>query len=141
MVVPGSAKWDAGYKTIMDAIAKARAAVVKARLKQAGRPLAAFVETSDDGFKFEAMIPIEAAPTGTADLGPDVKIGATPSGKAVKFQHRGAYDDVDATYEAITAYLDEKGYEARDVFVEEYLNDPKGSDDSSLAMDIYVFIK
>ena len=30
-----------------------------------------------------------------------------------------------ATYEAITAYLDEKGIDAQDMFVEEYLNDVK----------------
>ncbi|MDE2365068.1 MAG: GyrI-like domain-containing protein, partial [Hyphomicrobiales bacterium] len=95
----------------------------------------------DDNFKFQAMIPLDAAPTGTVDLGPDAKIGETPAGRAIKFQHRGAYDDVDSTYEAITAYLDEKGYDAQNVFVEEYLNDPKGSDDTALALDIYVFVK
>lgn len=141
VVVAGAAKWDDGYKSIMAAVAKARAAVLKANLKEGGRPLAAFVDTDDDGFKYEAMIPLEAAPTSPVDLGADAKIGATPAGKAIKFQHRGAYDDVDSTYEAITAYLDEKGYEAQNVFVEEYVNDPKGSDDSSLALDIYVFIK
>ncbi len=76
-----------------------------------------------------------------ADLPPDVAVGTNPSGKALKFQHRGAYDDIDSTYEAITAYLDEKGLEARNVFVEEYLNDANGADDANLALDIYVFIK
>lgn len=141
VVVKGAAGWDDGYKAIMAAIAKARAAALKGNLKESGRPVAAFVDTDDNGFKFEAMIPIDAAPAGAVDLGPDAKIGSTPSGKAIKFQHRGAYDDVDSTYEAITAYLDEKGYDAQNVFVEEYLNDPKGSDDTALAMDIYVFIK
>ncbi len=45
----------------------------------------------------------------------------------MRFEHRGAYDDIDATYEAITAYLDEKGIDAQEVFVEEYLNDVKTS--------------
>ena len=87
------------------------------------------------------MIPVETPTGGPGDLGADAKLGATPAGKAIKFQHRGAYDDVDSTYEAITAYLDEKGYDAQNVFVEEYLNDPKGADDTALALDIYVFIK
>ncbi len=141
VVVKGASSWDDGYKAIMAAIAKARAAALKGNLKESGRPVAAFVDTDDNGFKFEAMVPIEAAPAGALDLGADAKIGATPGGRAIKFQHRGAYDDVDSTYEAITAYLDEKGYDAQNVFVEEYLNDPKGSDDTALAMDIYVFIK
>jgi effector-binding domain-containing protein len=141
VVIRGAANWDDGYKAIMGAIAKVRAATLKAGLKEAGRPIASFVDTDDNGFKYEAMIPIEAAPTGAVDLGTEAKLGATPAGKAIKFQHRGAYDDVDSTYEAITAYLDEKGYDAQNVFVEEYLNDPKGSDDTGLALDIYVFIK
>ena len=123
------------------ALAKARAAMAKAGLKEGGRPVAAFVDTDDDNFKFQAMIPLDAAPAGTVDLGPDAKIAQTPAGRAIKFQHRGAYDDVDSTYEAITAFLDEKGYEAQNVFAEEYLNDPKGADDSALELAIYVFIK
>ncbi len=141
IVVAGSAKWEDGYKAITAALAKGRAAVLKAGLKEGGRPVAAFVDTDDDSFKFQAMIPLDAPAPASADLGPDVKAGETPAGRAIKFQHRGAYDDVDSTYEAITAFLDEKGYEAQNVFVEEYLNDPKGADDSALEMAIYVFIK
>ena len=85
------------------------------------------------------MIPL-TLPHGSGRSRPDVKIGATPGGKALKFQHRGAYDDVDSTPRR-SAYLDEKGYDALNVFVEEYLNDPKGPEDTGLALDIYVFIK
>ena len=38
-------------------------------------------------------------------------------------------------------FLDEKGLEARNLFVEEYLNDPKDSTDMALQVDIYVFLK
>jgi len=141
IVVSGAAKWEDGYKAITAALARARAAMAKAGLKEGGRPIAAFVDTDDDSFKFQAMIPLDAPVAGSLDLGPDAKAGETPAGRAIKFQHRGAYDDVDSTYEAITAFLDEKGYEAQNVFVEEYLNDPKGADDSALELAIYVFIK
>ena len=141
IVVSGAAKWEDGYKAITAALARARGAMAKAGLKEGGRPIAAFVDTDDDSFKFQAMIPLDAPVAGSVDLGPDAKAGETPAGRAIKFQHRGAYDDVDSTYEAITAFLDEKGYEAQNVFVEEYLNDPKGADDSALELAIYVFIK
>jgi effector-binding domain-containing protein len=52
-----------------------------------------------------------------------------PSGKALKFLHRKAYDDTDSTYDLITASLDEKGLEAKNRFVEEYLTDTKESDE------------
>ena len=54
----------------------------------------------------------------------DIAVGQAPSGKALKFVHRGSYDAMDSTYEAITNYLDDKQLEAKDVFVEEYVSDP-----------------
>ena len=141
VVLAGTADWENGFKNINAAIAKVRAAVAKAGLTPTGHAIASFVDTDDNGFKFEAMVPIEKAPDGKTDLGEGVHIGATPGGKALKFQHRGAYEDIDTTYEAITAYLDEKNLEAQNVFIEEYLNDPKGADDTSAEVDIYVLIK
>ncbi len=82
-----------------------------------------------------------ASPIRRPPLADPVKLGQTPVGKAMKFEHRGEYDDIDSTYDAITAYLDEKGVDAQDVFVEEYLNEPKTPDDPNLQVDIYVLIR
>ena len=70
-----------------------------------------------------------------------MKIGESPGGKAIKFLHRGAYDDIDSTYDLITAFLDEKGLESQNRFVEEYLTDTTEPDDVNLEADIYVFLK
>ena len=70
-----------------------------------------------------------------------VKIGQTPSGKTMRFEHDGSYADIDATYDAITAYLDEKGVDAQDSFIEEYANDVKEADDPALQVNIYVLLK
>lgn len=137
----GSSNWEDGYKVIGDSLAKLRAAADKNKMKVSGRPIAVFVETDDGGFKYEAMLPVDAPADAKFDLGGDIALGQSPAGKAIKFPHRGAYDDIDSTYEAITAYLDEKGLEARNLFVEEYLNDGKDSSDMSLQVDIYVFLK
>jgi effector-binding domain-containing protein len=137
----GSATWDEGFKAITGALTQIQSEMTKARLTASGHPFTVFVETDDAGFRYEAMIPLDKAPEGKSELTKDVQIGSSPSGKAMKFQHRGAYDDIDATYEAITAYLDEKNIEAQNMFVEEYLTDLKASDDQSLEVDIYVFIK
>lgn len=141
LVLAGSSDWENGFKSLTEALAKVRAAATKAGLAATGHPVAAFIDTDDNGFKFEAMLPVDKAPEGKTDLGGGVKAGMTPGGKALKFQHRGAYEDIDTTYEAITAYLDEKNLEAQNVFVEEYLNEPKGADDSNAEVDIYVLIK
>ena len=63
-------------------------------------------------------------------------------GKAIKFQHRGAYEDIDSTYDLITAYLDEKSLAGRRIsLIEEYLILLISAEDPYLAVDIYVFLK
>lgn len=139
-VLKGEGKWDEAAKLLAAALAKLTAATNKAGLAVNGRPIAVFTRTDEQGFKFEAMAPLSKAPEGKPKLADGVEIGSSPSGKALKFQHRGAYDEVDATYEAIAAYLDEKGVDTKDLIVEEYLTDFKG-DDASVDVDIYVFLK
>lgn len=140
-VLRGQGSWTDGLKTLSDSIAKVTAAAAKAGLAVNGRPLAVFTETDDNGFRFEAMAPIDKAPEGKPKLENGVEIGSSPAGKALKFQHRGPYDDIDSTYEAITAFLDEKGLDTKNLFVEEYLTDLKTSEDEGLEIDIYVFVK
>jgi effector-binding domain-containing protein len=140
-IVAAEAKWDEGFASIKGSLAKIKAAMDKAGLKPAGSPFTVFTQTSDSGFSYEAMVPLAEKPAGKDELSPDVKLGSSPSGMAIKFQHRGPYDDIDSTYDLITAYLDEKGLEAGDFFIEEYLTDLTTSEDPNLAVDIYVFLK
>jgi effector-binding domain-containing protein len=137
----GKASRDEVYSAIMASLAMVRGELDKAGLKPAGHSLAVFLTADDNGFTYRAEIPIEAIPEGKTQLSPAVKFGQTPAGKAMRFEHRGAYDEIDATYEAITAYLDEKGVDAQDIFMEEYLNDVKTTDDPNLEVDIYVLVK
>ncbi|QGM98243.1 GyrI-like domain-containing protein [Methylocystis parvus] len=139
-LLKGQGKWEGAAKTLSEALTKLNAAVKKAGLAVNGRPVAVFTKTDDAGFTFEAMAPLAAAPEGKPKLADGVEIGASPAGKALKFQHRGAYDEIDATYEAIAAYLDEKGLDTKDLIVEEYLTDFKG-EDANVDVDIYVFLK
>jgi effector-binding domain-containing protein len=140
-LLSGDSDWENGFKSISGAIAKVDAAVKTAGLTPAGRPFAVFLSTDDANFHFEAMVPLSEKPEGKTELTDGVKLGSSPSGKAIKFLHRGAYEDIDSTYDLITAFLDEKGLEAKNLFIEEYLSDTKESDDTSLEADIYVFLK
>ncbi len=139
-VLKGQGKWDEAAKTISAALAKVHDAASRAGLAVNGRPVAVFTKTDDAGFTFEAMAPLAAAPEGKVKLADGVEIGASPAGRALKFQHRGAYDEIDATYEAIAAFLDEKGLDTKDLIIEEYLTDFKG-DDANVDVDIYVFLR
>jgi effector-binding domain-containing protein len=133
-------EWANAFKFIREQIAKIDEAIGKAGLTQAGHPFAVFLETNDQGFEIDAMVPIAGNPKAD-ELPGGVKIGESPSGKVIKFLHRGSYDDIDSTYDLITAFLDEKGLESQNRFIEEYLTDTAEPDDAGLEADIYVFLK
>jgi effector-binding domain-containing protein len=139
--IEGKADKDEIYSAILNSLSAVKREMDKANLAPAGRPVAVFVESDDTGFTYHAGYPLAAAPDGKSSLSDSVKIGQTPSGKAMRFEHQGAYGDIDATYDAITAYLDDKGIDAQDTFVEEYANDVKDPDDPTLQVNIYVLLK
>lgn len=141
VMVPGQSSYDDAFKSIKASMDKVKQAMEKAGLKPSGHPITIFSEPDDKGFKYKFAIPIGAKPEGKPDLGGDVTIGETPSGKAIKFQHRGAYEDIDSTYDVITAYLDAKGLQVDNPYIEEYLTDLTTPDDPNLQVDIYVFVK
>jgi effector-binding domain-containing protein len=139
--IEGKADKDEIYSSILGSLSLVKREMDNANLTLAGRPIAVFVESDDTGFKYHAGYPLTAAPEGKSSLSDTVKIGQTPSGKAMRFEHQGAYGDIDATYDAITAYLDDKGIDAQDTFIEEYANDVKDADDPTLQVNIYVLLK
>ena len=139
--IEGKADKDEIYSSILGSLSLVKREMDKANLTPAGRPIAVFVESDDTGFKYHAGYPLTAAPEGKSSLSETVKVGQTPSGKAMRFEHQGAYGDIDATYDAITAYLDDKGIDAQDTFIEEYANDVKDPDDPTLQVNIYVMLK
>jgi effector-binding domain-containing protein len=139
--IEGKADKDEIYSAILNSLSAVKRDMDKANISPAGRPVAVFVESDDTGFKYHAGYPLAAAPEGKSSLSDAVKIGQTPSGKAMRFEHQGAYGDIDATYDAITAYLDDKGIDAQDTFIEEYANDVKDPDDPTLQVNIYVLLK
>lgn len=137
-VFTGEGTWDNGFRVIFDAIRKVREELAKADIKPTGRPLAVFLDTDDTSFRFQAMVPIAAIPADKSQLTPEIRFGTNPSGKALRFTHKAPYDEIDNTYEAITAYLDAKGIVAKEAFIEEYRTDPKDASDPDLQINVYV---
>ena len=135
----GSGMWDSAFETITGSFKTVNAAMAKAGLKASGPLMTIYTSTDDTGFQYEAAVPVEKAPTLGADSG--VAVGMSPAGKALKFIHRGSYDAMDATYEAITNYLDEKQLEAKDLFIEQYMKDPLTTPEDDLVIEVYVPLK
>src|SRR5665213_1837585 len=98
-----------------------------------------YTQTDDTGFNFRAAMPV-AEPPKDPPKG-DIAVGKAPTGKALKFVHRGSYDSMDITYEAITNYLDDKRLESMDPFIEEYATNPATTKSDDLVVTIYVPIK
>jgi effector-binding domain-containing protein len=135
----GHTNWDAAYETLVDAFKSLNEYLAKQNIKPNGPALTIYTQTDDTGFSFEAALPIAAAPSDPPKG--DIAVGPAPSGKALKFVHRGSYDAMDSTYEAITNYLDEKGLEAKDLFIEEYSANPATAAQDKLIINVYVPIK
>jgi effector-binding domain-containing protein len=135
----GTATWETAFETLVDAFKSVNGFVEKQGLKPAGLPLAIYTQTDDTGFQYQTGIPIAEEPK-TRPRG-DITIGKSPDGKMLKFVHRGSYDSMDTTYEAITNHLDEKRIEAKDIFIEEYVTDPLKTPEDKLVVNVYVPLK
>ncbi|MGO9628385.1 MAG: GyrI-like domain-containing protein [Xanthobacteraceae bacterium] len=135
----GTGTWDNAFETITNSFKTLKAYIGKEGLKIDGEPMTIFTATDDTGFQFEAAIPV-AEPPKTPPKG-EISVGTSPEGHALKFVHRGSYDGLDNTYEAITNYLDDHRLEAKDMFIEQYLTDPLTTNEDHLVVNVYVLIK
>jgi effector-binding domain-containing protein len=137
-MIEGKSTWDDGFTNLKSAFARIEGELKKAGIAPTGRPLTIFLHTDDGGFRYQAMVPVAQVPEGKSELTPEIKFGKTPEGKSFRFVHEDAYDEIDGTYETITAYLDAKDIVSKDVFVEEYVTDLTDSADTNLKVNIYV---
>ena len=140
-IVSGTSTWEEGVENLKKAFRKVNEELARAGIQPAGRPVTVFTQTDDMSFRYDAMVPIAAAPEGRTSLSPEVRLGRTPAGKALRFEHKGPYDGIDTTYETITAYLDLKGLTAEDSFVEEYVTDLTDASDPALEVNIYALLR
>jgi effector-binding domain-containing protein len=135
----GTANWDSAYDTLIDAFKSLNGFVEKQGLKQAGPPITIYTSTDDTGFQYQVGIPLTEEPKNPPRG--DIALAKSPAGRALKFVHRGSYDAMDTTYEAITNYLDEKKLEAKDMFIEEYVTDPVKTPEDKLVVNVFVPIQ
>jgi effector-binding domain-containing protein len=135
----GTGTWDNAFETITNSFKTLKTYITKEGLKIDGQSMTIFTATDDTGFQFQAAIPVAEAPK-TPPKG-EIAVGTSPEGRALKFVHRGSYDGLDNTYEAITNYLDDHKLEAKDMFIEQYLTDPLSANEDHLVVNVYVLIK
>jgi effector-binding domain-containing protein len=135
-----NALWDDNFDTMKGAIATVQAEISRLNLKANGEPLGVYLETDDEGFRFQLMIPVEAPPVASLTPKPPVKFGTAPAGRSLRFESKGAFDEVDSLYEAISGYLDERQLTMRTPYIEEYQVPLGSSTDAGFKMRIYVIL-
>ena len=138
VVLKGNANWDSAFDALIDSFKSLTALLDKQGIKPSGNPMIVYTSTDDTGFTYLAEIPVDQDPK---NLTKAMSMGKSPEGKALKFVHRGSYDNMDNTYEAITNHLDDKKLEAKDTFIEEYITDPLKTAEDKLVINVYVPLK
>jgi effector-binding domain-containing protein len=138
VIAKGNANWDSAFDTLIESFKSLSALLDKQGIKPSGNAMIVYTSTDDTGFTYLAEIPVGQEPK---NLTKAMSIGKSPDGKALKFVHRGSYDNMDNTYEAITNHLDDKKLEAKDTFIEEYITDPLKTAEDKLVINVYVPLK
>ncbi|WP_165933715.1 GyrI-like domain-containing protein [Aquabacter spiritensis] len=132
----GTASWAEGFDALVAALKDITAEMDRLGLKRAGDAMVAYTASDEAGFDYEAQIPFSGATTEKPANG--VGLGASYSGRVLKFGHVGSFADMDNTYEAIANYLDARNIEAQDLYIERYLTDPVTAPPESLEVEIFV---
>jgi len=138
VIAKGTATWDSAFETLMDSFKALTALLDKQGIKPSGNVMIVYTSTDDSGFTYLAEIPVDQEPR---NLAKNMSMGQSPEGKALKFVHRGSYDNMDNTYEAITNHVDDKKLETKDTFIEEYVTDPLKTSEDKLVINVYVPLK
>jgi effector-binding domain-containing protein len=138
IVTKGTANWDTAFDTLIESLKTLSATLEKEGGKASGNSMIVYTSTDDTGFSYLAEIPVDQEPK---NLPKTISVAKSPDGKALKFVHRGSYENMDNTYEAITNHLDDKKLEAKDTFIEEYITDPLKTREDKLVINVYVPLK
>lgn len=136
LIKSASSSWDEGFDTIVATVDTITAEMNRLGLRRAGEVMISYTSSDEAGFEFEAQVPF--AGDSAEKPGDGVKIGASYSGRAMKFHHSGSFADMDATYEGIANYLDSRNIEGQDFYIERYLTDPAAASPEALEVDIFV---
>lgn len=137
--IAGTGRWDTAFATVVDALKVLHSFLEGEGVKPDGPAMVIYTTADDTGFQFEAALPI--AQTLRNPPKGDITQGTSPEGKAYKFTHRGSYDGMDNTYEAITNFLDQRNLESKDLFIEEYETDPRSTPEDKLVINVFVPIR
>jgi effector-binding domain-containing protein len=107
-------------------------------MEMAGQPLTITTKWEDNTFEYENCIPVQNV---KGELAASVFSTKTYSGTAVKIEHIGSYDNLNKTYDDITAYIQQMNFEIIGAPWEIYVSDPSNTVEDKLITDVYFPVK
>jgi effector-binding domain-containing protein len=121
-----------GYQKLMVYVAKCGKQMV-------GAPYCKYTNGSENFTKFDIELGIPVSEP-LPEQG-EIYMSKTCTGKAITAIHKGAYKDIEKTYEPMMQYLAENKLESTGVYYDYYLNNPADTPESELLTKIVFPIK
>jgi effector-binding domain-containing protein len=136
LYISGTGEWDTAYETLVEAFKSLQVYLDKSGIKSTAPAMTIYTAMDDVSFNFQAAIPVAAAPTNPPQG--NIGAGTSPAGKMLKFVHRGSFETMAMTYDAISHYVEEKQLSTKELLVEEYVTDFVSSPPDKLVINIFV---
>ena len=102
-----------------------------------GQPLAINRGGGEKGYELWAAIPV---PINTEQPNERIRLGNMPAGRAARIVHLGSYENMAASYQKLTAYMDVHGLNQGAVSWEHYLSGLSDPDSGDQVTHIYIQI-
>jgi effector-binding domain-containing protein/uncharacterized protein YndB with AHSA1/START domain len=115
--------------------------MTKNGLKQAAAPITINKKWDSAGYEFDAAIPVDHAPEKAVPADSAVQLKETYGGKALKVVHKGAYRNMETTYNQLLAWMAAYGYESSGPPWDEYVSDPGNTAEAELITHIFMPLK
>jgi effector-binding domain-containing protein len=112
--------------------------MAKHSIEMQSQPMAITRAWDAEDYQFDAAIPVS---TSEVELSGNVRLGKSPSGRAVRVVHRGRYDRMAPSYEKLSAYMAAHGLKEGRVSWEHYISDPGQTPAGEIITHIYFLIE
>lgn len=119
------AELDQGYREVA-------AALERQGMGPSGAPFALYYNMDMQDLDVELGFPV------SAEFKPDgrVKPGILPGGRVALHTHKGPYETIESSYNALSGFMNERGVVPTEVCYESYLNDPDTTPPGDLLTEI-----
>jgi effector-binding domain-containing protein len=101
----------------------------------AGQPMAITRAWDEQGYRFDAALPVDRLPE---SVNGRIRAGQSPGGRAIRIIHRGPYDEMLGSYDALASYMAAHGLREGAVSWEHYISDPGDTAPEDLVTHIYI---